>query len=166
MIGNFLIRDALQADTDLLTDLIRKAYQDVAHRFGLTPENCPKHPSNCTPAWIQRDMARGVRYFVLECESTALGCAGLEKAETTALGYLERLAVMPDARGKGYGSALVRHVLEKAKAIQLECISIGIIAKDTDLKQWYQRLGFKAGPIKTFDHLPFEVAFLSYDLIS
>ena len=44
--------------------------------------------------------------------------------------------------------------------------SIGIIAKDTGLKQWYQRLGFNAGPIKTFDHLPFEVAFLSYDLIS
>jgi hypothetical protein len=43
----FRIREADPDDKVLLTRLIRDSYRDVAERFNLTPENCPKHPSNC-----------------------------------------------------------------------------------------------------------------------
>lgn len=46
-------------DAAILTGLIRNSYRDVAQRFGLTPQNCPKHPSNCTDDWIRNDFARG-----------------------------------------------------------------------------------------------------------
>lgn len=50
-----LIKEASNKDNALVTDLIRKSYQDVAQRFGRTFENCPKHPSNCTVEWIENE---------------------------------------------------------------------------------------------------------------
>jgi len=54
------IRKANPFDVSLLSGLIRDSFYDVAERFGITPENCPKHPSNCTDKWIERDFRRGV----------------------------------------------------------------------------------------------------------
>ena len=42
------IRKASSGDSSMLSGIIRESFCDVAERFGLTSENCPKHPSNCT----------------------------------------------------------------------------------------------------------------------
>ncbi|MDB4444177.1 hypothetical protein N9174_02435 [bacterium] len=80
-----LIRKADTRDISLLSGIIRDAFLDVAKRFALTPENCPKHPSNCTDSWIERDFARGVNYYILEGDGTALGCVALERATAESL---------------------------------------------------------------------------------
>ena len=157
------IREANSTDVLVLADLIRAAYRDVADRFKLTQANCPKHPSNCTDEWIEKDLARGVRYFILEIEGSLVGSVAIESASAD-LCYLERLAVLPHERNKGYGHQLVEHVIETARQLGLKTISIGIIARQTDLKQWYQKIGFVEGEIKEFEHLPFEVCFMTYAL--
>jgi len=43
-------------------------------------------------------------------------------------------------------------------------VSVGIIAKHVELREWYRRLGFVESGSKAFSHLPFEVAYLCYDL--
>jgi hypothetical protein len=43
-------------------------------------------------------------------------------------------------------------------------IGIGIISDDTELKLWYQRIGFVEKETKEFAHLPFLVTFMSYEL--
>ena len=48
-----------------------RAFRGVAERFGLTDENCPRHASNCTADWIEKDMDRGVTYFVLEAKAAS-----------------------------------------------------------------------------------------------
>ena len=55
----------------------------MARRFELTPENCPKHPSNYTREWVEGDMERRVRYFILMADGTAVGCVGVEKGSPT-----------------------------------------------------------------------------------
>ena len=157
-----IIRAGL-GDAPLLAGLIRDAYRDVAKRFNLTPENCPKHPSNCTPKWIRNDFARGVSYFILEHNQEPLGCAALEKP-TADLGYLERLAVLPDHRRRGFGRMLVDYIFDRAKDAGLRQISIGIIAEQTDLLWWYRKIGFIEGDTKEFEHLPFLVTFMMYQL--
>ncbi|MGD8467591.1 MAG: hypothetical protein PVI49_03655 [Desulfobacterales bacterium] len=74
------IRDAHSDDVTELSNIIRDAYRDVANRFGLTPTNCSKHPSNCTDEWIENDLARGVRYYVIEYEGRPVGCVAIELA--------------------------------------------------------------------------------------
>lgn len=157
------IRKAHAGEAPLLTGLIRDSFRDVALRFNLTPDNCPKHPSNCTEEWIKSDFARGVTYYVLEHNGTPTGCVALEKISSD-LCYLERLAVLPPSRRKGFGKTLVDHVLDEAKTLDTEQISIGIIAADTQLKLWYEKMGFVEGETKEFKHLPFLVAFMTYQL--
>jgi len=152
-------------DVAILSGLIRNSYRDVAQRFDLTPENCPKHPSNCTDEWIRNDFARGVSYYILEHNGQPTGCAALEISDPD-ISYLERLAVLPDNRRKGFGRKLVDHVFHQAKDSGINKISIGIIASQTDLKRWYQKIGFIKGDTKEFKHLPFPVIFMIYNLPS
>ncbi|MBN2539667.1 MAG: GNAT family N-acetyltransferase [Deltaproteobacteria bacterium] len=135
----------------------------MADRFGLTRENAPRHPSNCTAGWVQKDMNRGVVYFVLKDLDRVAGCAALEVANPDTC-YLERLAVLPAHRNQGFGKVLVDHVLSEAGLLGARHVNIGIIAEQTELKDWYKRIGFVEGESKAFSHLPFRVTFLSYEL--
>ncbi len=157
------IRKATKEETTLLADIIRNSFHDVATRFGLTKETAPRHASNCKPDWIKKDMDRGVAYFLIEKDGKAWGCVALEMAENN-LAYLERLAVLPQKRKQGLGRLLVDHVLNEAKLSGAKNASIGIIAVQSELKKWYQKIGFFETQTKEFTHLPFLVAFMSCDL--
>jgi len=135
-----MIRTCSQEDAEVLADIIQMSFQDVAERFGLTQENSPRHPSNCTEDWIQKDMERGVSYFIIENENLVVGCVALELANSEVC-YLERLAVFPIQRHWGFGKALVTHVLSKAKLLGVHRVNIGIIAEHTELKNWYKGIG-------------------------
>ncbi len=150
-------------ESSILADLIRDSYIDVAERFDLTSQNCPKHPSNCTRDWVEKDMKRGVSYYCLYHGGTFIGCVAFEKASTQE-GYLERLAVLPEYRQNGFGKALVDHVFDLARTTGSCRIGIGIISEQQDLKQWYLNMGFVEQEVKTFSHLPFKVSLLVYTL--
>ena len=155
------IRACTQKDIGVLVETIRRSFQDVAERFGLTQENAPRHPSNCTEDWIQKDIERGVTYFIIENENSVAGCVALELTNSEVC-YLECLAVLPNQRHLGFGKALVTHVLSKAKLLGVHRVDIGIIAEHTELKNWYKGIGFIEGESKEFPHLPFRVTFMSY----
>jgi GNAT superfamily N-acetyltransferase len=72
--------------------------------------------------------------------------------------------VPPEHRCHGYGTALVRHALKRAREIGVQRVEIGIISEDAELKAWYGRFGFVLTGTKTFDHLPFVVAFMAKEL--
>ena len=158
-----LIKTADADDATMLSGLVRTAYRDVAQRFGLTPQNCPKHPSNCTDDWILADFDRGVSFYLLERNGQPAGCAALEIPQP-GLGYLERLAVLPANRNKGLGRQLVDHILRQAANSAVKKISIGIIAAQTELKNWYQKIGFVETETRAYEHLPFSVTFMLYHL--
>ena len=163
MQANAMVRAAAKTEADLLAGIIAASHADVARRFNLTPANCPKHPSNCTPAWIERDLARGVRYYLADRQGEPAGCAALEHAGAD-MAYLERLSVLPAHRRNGLGRRLVEHVLGEAAALGAGRLGIGIIADFFELKAWYRKLGFSAGETRVFDHLPFEVLLMACDL--
>ena len=158
-----MIRRAAVRDVPVISSLIRDAFRDVAARFGLTPDNCPNHPSNCTDEWIRSDIGRGVNYFLLEYSGAPAGCVGFEMAEDQ-LAYLERLSVLPSQRRKGFGTALVRQAITRARDAGARKISAAIIANHVELKRWYEKLGFVEGETREFGHLPFRVTFLAYTL--
>lgn len=153
------IRDAAEADAPLLTRIIRESFRDVAVRFGLTPENCPTHPSNCIEAWITASMDRGVRYFILEEDGAPCGCVAVERAKPDVC-YLEGLSVLPGYRRRGHGERLVRRVLEEAGQLGARWVDVSLIEDHLELRNWYFRLGFRMKQIKQYPHLPFTVAFM------
>jgi len=158
-----IIRQANEADIGVLVTLLRSSFRDVAERFELTAENCPRNPAFCTEQRVTSDFERDLRYYILHKDGRPCGCVALERANPDVC-YLERLAVLPEQRRKGYGTTLVNYVFDQAKKIGAKRLEIGIIAKDTRLKNWYERFGFVLKGTKTFDHLPFTVAFMSVGL--
>ena len=157
---SIVIRNAGNEDVPLLTTLVRDAFRDVAERFHLTPENCPKHPSNCAPEWFETALEKGIRYYILEHNQMPCGCVALEHAKPDVC-YLERLAVLPQFREKGFGKALVDHVVNEARKLGISRVEIGIIAEQKALKEWYEGLGFVFTREAEFEHLPFKVAFMA-----
>ena len=158
------IRKATLQDVHQLSSMIRLGFRDVAERFGLTPDNCPNHPSNCTERWIEEDLGRGVVYYILERSRVPTGCVALECAENGTF-YLERLTVLPEARRRSFGKTLVDHAFMEAKALGAERIDIGIIAEHIELKNWYEKMGFVETETRKFENLPFLVTLLTYDLV-
>jgi len=126
---NQTIRTAGRADIEPLAAIIQIAHADVANRFNLTPENCPKHPSNCKPDWIESDLARSARYFVAESEGERVGCVAMEHANPQMV-YLERLSVLPEQRRR----SLVECIFQETAKLGAPQIGIGIIADFKELK--------------------------------
>ena len=160
---SYRIRKCTSEDVDILVETIRGSFQDVAERFGLTAENCPRHASFCTADWIEKDMDRGVTYFVLESEGSAAGSVAVERAKPEVC-YLERLSVLPHQHKRGFGKALVARALSEARGLGCRRVGIGVIADQTELKDWYRRLGFVETENREFPHLPFLVTFMTHVL--
>jgi ribosomal protein S18 acetylase RimI-like enzyme len=156
---SYQIRKCTSEDIGILAETIRGSFRDVAERFGLTEENCPRHASNCTADWIEKDMDRGVTYFVLESEGRVAGSVALERAKPEVC-YLERLAVLPGQRRRGFGKALVAHVLSEAGRLGCRRVGIGVIADQAEIKDWYRKIGFEETDNRAFSHLPFLVTFM------
>ncbi len=108
-------------------------------------------------------MDRGVTYFVLESEGRVAGSVALEWVRP-GLCNLERLAVFPRYRGRGFGRVLVDHVLSAAGKLGCHTIRIGVIADQAELKEWYRGLGFVETETRDFAHLPFRVSFMRRSL--
>ena len=156
-----LIREATAHDLDVLAMLVSTSNSDVALEFNLNSQNSPKHPSFCTPAWIEQDLARDERYFILEQEGQARACVAYERPQD-ALAYLNRLSVLPAYRNQGLGARLVRFIVKLASSDAVNVISIGVIGEHLRLQRWYGQLGFTSGARKQFAHLPFAVQYMSY----
>jgi GNAT superfamily N-acetyltransferase len=153
------IKEASLSDTGILAFLIRNSHWDVAKTFGLTPENCPAHPSNCTPDWIEKDLKQGISYFIQVDSGIAAGCVAMEKVDGDFY-CVKRLSVLPARRGRGFGKNLISRVIDEVRRLGGTRISAAIIARNASLKQWYETLGFREGETRRFEHLPFEVTYL------
>lgn len=150
-------------DAAKIAFIISKANKDVAELFDLTSKNAPKHPSFYTPHWVLSDFNRGEQYFLYADDGVEKGCVAFEQPDTETA-YLNRLSVLPRFRHNGIGSALVQHILDYADSKSILTVSIGIIAEHDVLKQWYLKLGFIEGDTRKFEHLPFNVQYMRYDL--
>lgn len=157
------IREASTDDLAVIAMLVSQANQDVAQTFGLNADNCPKHPSFCTSAWVESDFARGERYFILEEDEFPVACVAYE-TPSDKLAYLNRLSVLPTHRRRGFGARLVEYIIELARAGSIRTVSIGVIGEHVELQRWYSRLGFVSGETKRFPHLPFSVSYMAYNL--
>ncbi|SIS53243.1 GNAT family N-acetyltransferase [Neptunomonas antarctica] len=157
---DFSIREASISDAQLIATLISESNKDVARKFSITHQNNPKHPSFYTPEWVTSDFERGEIYFILELDNTPAGCVALEipRPETA---YLNRLSTIPAVRCCGVGEALVKHHFQQSKDKGVNEVSIGIIAAFEELKQWYFKLGFAEISTREFEHLPFDVCYMS-----
>ena len=139
--------------------VIRSSFQTVVDEFKLTEENSPTNPAFITYEKIGELFKKGVNLFGLFEENRQVGFLALEKADEKAY-YLEKLAIIPEFRHKGFGKSLLDFAFDFVKKQNGEKISIGIINENKILKNWYLNYGFVETGLKRFEHLPFTVCFM------
>ena len=139
--------------------VIREAFATVAAEFGLTVQNNSTNPAFIGFDNLQAMQAKGVRLFGMYEGGEQIGFAAIEKNDDN-LYYLEKLAVHPKHRHRGYGKGLIDFTVEYVRNNGGKKIGIGLIDENRVLKDWYYRYGFMETGTKHFQHLPFTVCLM------
>jgi len=81
------------------------------------------------------------------------GFAPLQELENLAPGhwYVNILATLPEARGQGLGTALLRHAEERAAALGCPGVAIIVFASNPGAARLYERLGYSEAARRRVD---------------
>jgi len=159
----------LETDDQLLecTKIIRESFQTVAVEFHLTPEDAPTNPAFTRFEHVKVSVSKGVVLYGLYRDLRMIGCIAIEKSKDDhSIYYIERLAVVPSDRHKGYGKLLMDFASNRIIENGGKEVSIGIIDENSRLKKWYLDYGFVETGKKRFSHLPYTVCFMKKVLVS
>jgi diamine N-acetyltransferase len=156
-----LIYKQVNADQELLKSVIviRESFSTVAEQFGLTRENAPTNPAFIEARHLQKMREKGIDMFAVFCDTLQIGFVAIEKTEANGF-YMERLAVLPKYRHKGFGRQIVEYAVKYIADQGGETVLIGVIAEHAALKAWYRKLGFVEFKSQQFAHLPFKVCYM------
>ena len=143
--------------------VIRRGFGTVAEDFGLTDENCPGNGAFMTTELLVSESKKGKQMYGCYSGDIMVGFMQIEKKDESVY-MLEKLAVLPEYRHSGFGGSLLSFARDEVKEMGGSKISIGIIEKNTVLKNWYASYGFRHTGTKKFDHLPFVSGFMELDV--
>jgi putative acetyltransferase len=103
---------------------------------------------------VEQLIAESVAFFVLRDGETPAGCGGILLVGTE-YGELKRMYVRPQFRGRGFGTLLVDHLADHARAH-----GVGLLRLETGIHQTaairlYERMGFqRIPPFADYDEDP------------
>ncbi|MDE6723382.1 MAG: GNAT family N-acetyltransferase, partial [Eubacterium sp.] len=70
------------------------------------------------------------------------------------------LSVLPEYRHNGIGKEIINFSKKYANEHNCNTIKISIVEENTQLRKWYESLGFTHTETKTISNLPFTVGYL------
>ena len=140
-------------------EVIHLSFATVADEFGLNPKNCPTNGAFMPLERLENDFSKGNLMFAICENEKAVAFLQLSKNGPDTI-EMEKLAVLPQYRHKGYGKRLIEFAKQKAKDLGVTKITIGIIEENIRLKNWYESSGFIHTGTRIFPHLPFTVGFM------
>jgi diamine N-acetyltransferase len=145
--------------------LLRAAFGTVAKDFGLTEESAPTNAAFTTVENLGRHMQKGMAMYGMFCDTSLVGCIAIKESRSEeSVFYIERLAVAPEKRHRGYGTQLLWFAFEQIRGNGGRRASIGLMDNNDRLKKWYSSKGFVQHDCRRVEHLPFKVCFMSRDL--
>ncbi len=128
-------------ELDVVGDLIRLAFSEVADRMGFTRENSPGFTAFCSNERLLEQLS--------QAETRCLGIweAGKRVGFVAVAPYedefiITRLVVHPEFQHRGYGRALMDAACDVAREMHLTEIGLGLVNENRVLKKWYEAQGF------------------------
>ena len=116
-------------------------------------------PSELLRAVVTRVQTDARQGFILLAQNgaepvgIAYAAAHLSAEHGGTIGWLEELYVAPEARGSGVGSALLREVIARARALEWCGIELEVVAGHERAVPLYERHGFKAAQRARFTRI-------------
>lgn len=155
------IRRLASGDLPLSAQLIRLAFAGVAHEFGLTAQNYPAHGAFLADDALRAEYESGVAMFGIFAQGRQAGFLSLNPVE--GIYYLERLAVLPSERHKGYGRRMVEWAQKHVAAGGGGRIVLGALSDNRRLVRWYESCGFTEAAVRAYDHIPRSVSLMVWE---
>ena len=139
-----------------ITLLLRHAFLPLARDMGLTEENCPQYVAFMTRERLLAQLDHPGAYCLGIREGRQwVGFVAVAPYRDTY--EITRLAVAPEYRHKGYGSALMDAACQIARRMGLTQIGLGIVNENAVLKAWYQKQGFIPGQPFCLPGVPYTI---------
>lgn len=110
--------------------------RSIRERVFIDEQDCPPEEE-----WDGHDATS--RHVLGQVDGTAVATARWRTVahDEEIVAKLERFAVLPGHRGKGYGTQLVRFVLEDARKAGFDTF---LVHAQAHLEDWYAELGFRS----------------------
>ena len=140
-----MIRRALPGDVARVHALVERAYRGDSARQGWTHEADLLDGQRIDAEAVAAIVADPKQSMLLaQVDETLLGCVVIADSDA-GLAYLGMLAVDPARQARGTGRALVAAAQALAhEAFGATRIEMTVIARRTELIDWYVRLGYRA----------------------
>ena len=137
---DFTLREAGPLDLALIQSLANKSWR--AHYPGIISEEQIEYMLDWmySVKQLEEDQRRGVEFLLIET-SRPMGFAGWEVKEDIA--YLHKLYLIPEAMGRGLGSALLAEVTSRAKERGVSFLQLGVNKYNAKAIKAYERNGFE-----------------------
>jgi putative acetyltransferase len=134
--SGFAIRDAEREDQET----IRSIVFSVLREYGLTPD--PEETDSDLEDIDAHYIRRGGMFRVVEDESGAIvGCGGLYPLSETE-GEIRKMYLLPRARGRGMGRALLEDLTDGARRRRYQRIVLETAAVLREAIALYRKVGF------------------------
>jgi ribosomal protein S18 acetylase RimI-like enzyme len=144
-------------------NVIQKSFSTVAEDFNLTKENAPTNPAFIEVRHLQKMQEKGTAMLGGFADTVQVGFVAIERKAGHEF-WMERLAVLPEYRHKGYGRQIVEYAVNYVAELGGATVLIGIIGSHAVLKSWYRNLGFHELETRQFAHLPFPVCYMKKEI--
>jgi predicted N-acetyltransferase YhbS len=113
-----IIRIVHDDEVELLTSLIQRAFAEYQGK--LEP---PSSAHTKTPAQLRAELADGAA-LIAEHNGEPVGCVLFHRRPDHV--YLDRLSVLPQARGLGIGRALITAVEQRTRELGLDRVRLSV----------------------------------------
>ena len=136
---NFIIREIKPADNFALSEVIRSVILEMG-----APKTGTAYEDAATDLMFEVYQKKKGVYFVLELDEKVVGgagIAGLAGCENNIC-ELQKMYVLPSARGKGLGTDLISKCLEKAKEFGFENCYLETMPYMEAARKLYEKNGF------------------------
>jgi len=137
--GDFIIREIKPIDNNAISKVIRSIILEMG-----APKTGTAYEDKATDLMFETYQKDKVAYFVLEHENKVIGGAGIAKLDNCEANIceLQKMYLLPTARGKGLGTVLISKCLEKAKEFGFEHCYLETMPYMEAARKLYTKSGF------------------------
>ena len=150
-------------DSELITDILHKAFITVAEEFNFTKENAPRFPAFISSDYIDEQFRKGMKLFGYSLNGRIIGCAGY-MFYRDRIYEIVRLAVLPEYRHAGIGKKLMGFVENKIIENGGSIAEIHAVDKNLLVRKWYKSLGYIEIRIDELKSVPFNSVVMNKEL--
>ena len=129
------LRDYQVDDIPEMTEVIKAAFAEYQGK--LEP---PSRAEKKSPEVVRQELEHG-NALVIEAKAKIIACVFYKPKGDFV--YLERLSVLPEYRGQGLASQLIKEVENRARKTGARGLSLSVRLVLTKQQDLYKRLGFR-----------------------